>query len=187
MPNSTAFLIDIVLLFGVLTFAILYFRQYYHNRSYQDSSQSVEEARLKSNEIIQTASKKAAEILAAAQIQSTKTSEDNKRIYEKLEVLLSNSIRERTNTFFEKFEENLSTYLTSTQQQSVKAIELELQSARNLIDTYKTTQLNLVDENIIAMLERSLSLVLIKKLSLQDQMELVYESLEKAKAEKFLG
>lgn len=172
-------LIDIVLFFGVLIFAILYFRQYYHNRSSLDSPQS--------SEIIQSASKKAQEILATAQMQSTKISEDNKRTYEKLEELLANSIRERSNSFFEKFEENLSTYLTTTQQQSVKAIELELQSARNLIDTYKTTQLNLVDENIIAMLERTLSLVLIKKLSLQDQVELVYESLEKAKAEKFLG
>lgn len=96
------------------------------------------------------------------------------------------AVRERINAFFEKFESNLSSFLTDTQQQSSKAIELEMQSARQLIQTYKQTQFSLIDENIVAMLEKTLSLVLIKKLSLKDQTDLVYESLEKAKAEKFL-
>jgi hypothetical protein len=55
-----------------------------------------------------------------------------------------------------------------------------------LIDTYKVQQMNVIDENIMAMLEKTLSLVLAKNLDLKDQMDLVYESLEKAKAEKFV-
>src|SRR3989344_3087291 len=39
-------------------------------------------------------------------------------------------IQEKVNQLFEKFEQNLSTYLTQTQQQSSKAIDLEMQSAR---------------------------------------------------------
>lgn len=95
-------------------------------------------------------------------------------------------MKDRINKVFEDFEQNLSTYMTETQGQSVRAITLEVQAARQLIDTYKTEQFRLVDENIVAMLERTLSLVLIKKLTLKDNVELVYESLEKAKAEKFI-
>jgi hypothetical protein len=66
------------------------------------------------------------------------------------------------------------------------AVDLELRSARQLIDTYKVQQMNVIDENIMAMLEKTLSLVLAKNLDLKDQMDFVYESLEKAKAEKFV-
>ncbi len=95
-------------------------------------------------------------------------------------------VKDRVSQLFEQFEQNLSTYLTQTQEQSVKAITLEVQAARQLIDSYKTEQFRLIDENIVAMLERTLSLVLTKNLTLKDQVDLVYESLEKAKAEKFI-
>ena len=96
-------------------------------------------------------------------------------------------IKQRTNEIFERFETNLSSFLTQTEQKSVEAVELELRAAKQLIDTYKTRQLALIDENIIAMLERTLSLVLTKKLTLKDQLDLVYEALEKAKIEKFVA
>ncbi len=96
-------------------------------------------------------------------------------------------IKQQVNQQFERFEQNLTDFFAHTEQQSTKAIELEVKSARQLIETYKSQQLALIDENIIAMLERTLSLVLSKKLSLKDQMDLVYESLEKAKAEKFIA
>lgn len=105
---------------------------------------------------------------------------------EKSEALSENAIRSQVNILFEKFENNLSSFLTETQQQSIKALQLEMQASRQLIETYKTQQFNLIDENIVAMLERTLSLVLIKKLSLKEQVDLVYESLEKAKVEKFI-
>ncbi len=95
-------------------------------------------------------------------------------------------MKDRVNMLFEQFEQNLSSFLTETQTHSTEAITLEIQAARNLIETYKKQQLTAVDENIIAMLERTLSLVLTKKLSLKEHTDLVYESLEKAKAEKFI-
>lgn len=91
------------------------------------------------------------------------------------------------NKLFENFEQNLANFLTQSQQQSVMSIDLELRAARTMIDTYKQQQLHLIDENIIAILERTLSLVLSKKLTLKDQIDLVYESLEKAKTEKFIS
>ncbi len=94
-------------------------------------------------------------------------------------------LKQQVNKMFETFEENLSKFLTQTQQQSSQAIQLEMQAARALIETYKQQQFRLIDENIVAMLERTLSLVLIKKLSLKEHVDLVYEALERAKAEKF--
>jgi hypothetical protein len=93
----------------------------------------------------------------------------------------------RINEVLLKFEQNLSTFLSSSEQRSLAAIELEVKSARQLIETYKQEQLRLIDENIVAVLERTLSLVLKNNLTLRDQLELVYESLEKAKAEKFFA
>lgn len=99
---------------------------------------------------------------------------------------LEEEIRTKTNQLLESFETKLTDFLTGAQKQSLEAINLEIKSARELIDSYKSQQISLVDENIIAVLERSLNIVLNKKLSLKDQMDLVYQALEKAKLEKFL-
>lgn len=95
-------------------------------------------------------------------------------------------MQSRVNELLEGFESKLSDLLTQTQSKSFESIELEIKAARNLIDTYKQQQLNLIDENIVAMLEKTLSLVIAKKLTLRDQLDLVYEALEKAKVEKFI-
>lgn len=84
------------------------------------------------------------------------------------------------------FEQKIADFFSSAEQKSIDAINLEIRSARQLIDSYKSQQLSIIDENIIAVLEKTLSLVLNKRLSLENQMDLVYEALEKAKIEKFL-
>ncbi len=93
---------------------------------------------------------------------------------------------QRIKQLFDRVESRLSEFLVQTEQNTTSAIELELKTTRQFIDTYKTRQLKLIDENIIAMMEQTLSLVLGKKLSLKDQLDLVYEALEKAKVEKFI-
>lgn len=95
-------------------------------------------------------------------------------------------VKQRVDAIFERFEQNLGTFLTSTEQKSVQSIELELKSARQLIETYKNEQMAIIDENIISILERTLTLVLAKKIPLEDQVDLVYEALNKAKVEKFI-
>lgn len=92
----------------------------------------------------------------------------------------------RVGQLFENFETKLADFLLQTEQKMMLSVDLELKSARQLIDTYKVQQMNIIDENIVAMLEKTLSLVLAKNLNLKDQMDLVYESLEKAKTESFL-
>lgn len=94
--------------------------------------------------------------------------------------------KQRVNELFESFETKLADFLLQTEQKMMLSVDLELKSARQLIDTYKVQQMNIIDENIVAMLEKTLSLVLAKNLTLKDQMDLVYESLEKAKTESFL-
>lgn len=105
---------------------------------------------------------------------------------EQAQLLSQEYTKQQASKIFEKFEQNLASFLTSTEQKSTEAIELELKAARQLIDTYKTQQLSLIDENIVAMLEKTLSLVLAKKISLKNEVDLVYEALEKAKVEKFI-
>lgn len=95
-------------------------------------------------------------------------------------------IKQRVDSIFDRFEQNLGTFLTSTEQKSIQSIELELRSARQLIETYKTQQMAIIDENIISILERTLTLVLAKKIPLKDQVDLIYEALNKAKVEKFI-
>ena len=94
--------------------------------------------------------------------------------------------QQRINQLFDQVESKLSDFLIQTAEKTTSSIELELKASRQLIDTYKTEQLKLIDENIIAMMERTMSIVLAKKLSLKDQLDLVYEALEKAKVEKFI-
>lgn len=96
------------------------------------------------------------------------------------------NLNQRINSLLEDFETKLSEFLNQAQSQSTQSIGLELKAARSLIDSYKTQQLNLIDENIVAMLEKTLSMVISKKLTLRDQLDLVYEALEKAKVEKFI-
>lgn len=102
------------------------------------------------------------------------------------ENFVETAAKAKVNEFIEKFEQNLSDFLMQTQQKSLSAIDLELTSARNLIETYKSQQIKIINENILAMLERTLGLVMEKKLTLKDHMDLIYESLEKAKVEKFI-
>lgn len=95
-------------------------------------------------------------------------------------------IKQKSNEILEKFEENLSSFLTSSQARSSNALDLEIKAARGLIDTYKTQQLSLIDENIVAILEKTLSLIITQQLPLKDHLDLVMEALEKAKVEKFI-
>jgi ElaB/YqjD/DUF883 family membrane-anchored ribosome-binding protein len=96
-----------------------------------------------------------------------------------------NILRNKINDLLINFEQKLSSFLISSEQKSLEAVNLEVKSARELIDAYKKQQMGLVDENIVAVLERTLALVLRNKLNLKNQLDLVFDSLEKAKAEKF--
>lgn len=141
----------------------------------KESMQAIHDATYEAKEAIAQAQGVFTDYLQQLSSQATTSTAESEKI-----------VRDRINKLFDNFEQSLSNYLTNTQQQSVRAITLEVQAARQLIETYKTEQFRLVDENIVAMLERTLSLVLVKKMTLKEHVDLVYESLEKAKVEKFI-
>ncbi len=124
--------------------------------------------------------------ITAAQASLLQFMQDLQKRSGEFEEASKKSGEERINQLFNRVEEKLSDFLMQTAQKTTSSIELELKSTRQLIDAYKNEQLKLIDENIIAMMERTLSIILAKKLSLKDQLELVYEALEKAKVEKFV-
>lgn len=124
--------------------------------------------------------------ITAAQAQLLQFMQDLQKRSEEFEEASKTSGQQRINQLFDKVENKLSDFLVQTAQKTSSSIELELKASRQLIDTYKNEQLKLIDENIMAMMEQTLSLVLAKKLSLKDQLDLIYEALEKAKVEKFV-
>lgn len=124
--------------------------------------------------------------ITAAQTQLIQFMQDLQKRSEEFEVAGRESTEQRISQLFETFEQKLADFVLSTEQKTTQSLELELTAARNLIEAYKQQQLKLIDENIVAMMERTLNIVLAKKLSLKDQLELIYEALEKAKIEKFI-
>ncbi|MDO8618931.1 MAG: hypothetical protein Q7R49_03205 [Candidatus Daviesbacteria bacterium] len=199
MPNSV-----LTLIFGIssIILLVLFLKELLENQGLKkDPTKVLQDAQIRGNALLQQAVDKSQQIIGNSEAQALKASSAQlSQLQQEFKVYLQQLgnqaqgsvgnreqlIEQKINQLFEKFEENLSTFLTQTQQQSVKSIELEMQAARQLIQTYKQQQFKLIDENIVAMLERTLSLVLVKKLSLKEQVDLVYESLEKAKAEKFI-
>lgn len=124
--------------------------------------------------------------ITAAQNQLLQFMQDLQKRSAEFEEASKHTGEQRINQLFERVEQRLADFLVQTEQKTTSSIELELKSTRQLIETYKNEQLKMIDENIIAMMEQTLGMVLGKKLSLKDQLDLVYESLEKAKAEKFI-
>lgn len=124
--------------------------------------------------------------IATAQNQLLQFMQDLQKSSAQFEEASKVSGQQRINQLFDRIENRLADFLIQTEQKTTTSIELELKSTRQLIDTYKNEQLKLIDENIIAMMEQTLNTVLGKKLTLKDQLDLIYEALEKAKMEKFI-
>lgn len=97
------------------------------------------------------------------------------------------ALNSKINEVFLNLDQKLTGFLSKSEEKSLDAINLEIKSARQLIDSYRAQQLGLIDENIVAILESTMNLILKKKLTLNDQLDLVFEALEKAKIEKFFA
>lgn len=142
----------------------------------------VSEFRTQLQNLIQNSEKS----LAASQDQLIRFMEDLQKRSAAFEEAGKSSTEQRISELFERLESKLSDFLIQTEQKTTSSIELELRATRALIETYKAQQLKLIDENIVAMMEQTLNIVLGKKMSLKDQLDLIYEALEKAKLEKFI-
>lgn len=153
----------------------------------------VAEGKLETSKFEQDFEKKLAEALkqsqqtiAAAQAALIQFMSDLQKRSSEFEEAQKEAGEHRINQLFDRVEARLADFLIQTEQKTTSSIELELKSTRQLIDTYKSEQLKLIDENIVAIMEQTLNIVLAKKLALKDQLDLIYEALEKAKVEKFI-
>lgn len=195
----------LIIAFSALLIGVLVWERF--DKTHEQKDSWLVEARQEANQIITQAETEGLKITSEAKVDKQVYQDElNKKISQGMDQALvefrnylsklQNSsvssesqmeevFKSRINTLLLNLEQNLSSFLTSSEQKSLEAVNLELKSARQLIDTYRSEQLALIDENIVAVLERTLSLVLRNKLTLSDQMDLVYEALEKAKVEKF--
>lgn len=170
---------------------------------------SLDSAQMKSYNIIHQAIKKSESILGAAELEGVKVAADSKfrtkEMEEKYEAeikkyldglkdlsgkqqsMTEEVLKQRVDDLTARFEQNLNNFFLNTQQQSTAAIQSELQAAKKIVEEYRQKQLTMIDQNIIDLLERTLAIIINKKLPLRDHLDLVYQSLEQAKAEKFLG
>ena len=194
----------------------LYLREYFLRKNTNQNQQKIEmDTRQKSLQLLHAAELAESEVIASSKYASQKLEADFKDSLDKLLLQSEQSItqaqdelikfmqdlqkrsnefeiasikvgEQRMNGLFERLENRLADFILSTEQKTTSSIELEIKAARQLIETYKDQQLKLIDENVIAMMEQTLNLVLGKKLSLKEQLDLVYEALERAKVEKFV-
>lgn len=199
-----------------LAATILYTREYFLRKKASQAQQKIEmETRQKSLQLLHAAELAESEVIASSKYASQKLEADFKRSLDNLLLISEKSVtgaqerlikfmedlqkrseefeeasrkvgEQRINDLFENLESRLSEFVLISEQKTTSSLELELKAARQLIETYKEQQLKLIDENILAMMEQTLNIVLGKKLSLKDQLDLVYEALEKAKVEKFI-
>lgn len=153
------------------------------DKEYEDKlSQSIQS----SQELITKEAASAQQVLTGAEKEFIGYLDELKIRSNKLDEQTQQEAISRMNQLFANFENRITDFLFKTETSTTQAIQLELRSARQLIETYKSQQLALIDENIIAMMEQTLASVLGKKLSLKEQLDLVYEALEKAKIDKFI-
>ncbi|MEK7611422.1 MAG: hypothetical protein AAB486_03580 [Patescibacteria group bacterium] len=87
----------------------------------------------------------------------------------------------KIDTFFNETTVLLNSFVTELQKQTQVQIDKEIGNARNIIGEYRRQRLEIVDENVVSILEKTLNITLGKKLTLAEQTELVYEALEEAK------
>ncbi|MCL4338532.1 hypothetical protein M1271_02490 [Patescibacteria group bacterium] len=92
----------------------------------------------------------------------------------------------RALAFIDHSERLMEQFTESMQNQVREKVEKELQQAKAEIETYKQRRMQILDENIIEILEKTLHVALGKKLSLADQSDLIYQALEDAKKEHAL-
>lgn len=95
-------------------------------------------------------------------------------------------IKDKIDGLFDRFDQNLFKEMAVTSDKSLKQSELLLDDAKRKIEEYKKMKMDLLEHDISEIVERTTELVLGKKLSMSDQSDLIYESLERAKKEKLI-
>lgn len=96
-------------------------------------------------------------------------------------------IKQKTEALFQAIQHQVTTFVSNTQGKIQTELTQELANTRKAIDEYKAKKMQAVDENIIMILEKTIQVALGRSLSLKDQADLVYQSLNDAKKEQFFN
>lgn len=89
----------------------------------------------------------------------------------------------KVDQLFDHTQSLLTSFVANLESRTKTQVDEQIGQARTVIDQYRQKRLEIVDENIVGILEKTLSITLGKKLSLSDQTQLIYEALEEAKKE----
>lgn len=98
-----------------------------------------------------------------------------------------NHLETKTNAFFTEAQKLLQNFIKDLQSRTETQVDKEIGTAKKIVADYKRQRMEIIDENIVAILEKALNVVIAKKLTLGDQTELVYEALERAKKENIFA
>jgi len=82
-------------------------------------------------------------------------------------------------------EEQVKFELKTVEERSVLAMEAEVGAMRTAVEEYRKKRLEQIDRDIVEVVEKVAKEYLRREIPVKNQMELVYESLERAKEEKF--
>jgi len=93
-------------------------------------------------------------------------------------------VQQATQEIMNYFAESVNHLLQDVQNKSFTQIDHDLQSSRQEIKQYQVQRMKLVEDNIMSIVERTVEIVITKELSLEDKVDTVYESFERAKVEK---
>lgn len=144
------------------------------------------DTRVKTNKMEAKYEAQLALMAVKAENEFTKLLKDLEVRAEQSQLLLENAVKQKTEEIMARFEKNLATFLSSSEYQGITAINTEITQVRKALEEYKKAQMLSVDENIRVIVEETIAKILGKKLSLEDQMDLIYKSLEEAKKEKWI-
>lgn len=86
----------------------------------------------------------------------------------------------------QKFSQDSQQILAKLRETLTATTQAELEEARNAIADYKKRMMQEAEDNIVSLVEETVKEVLRQKITLSDQVNLVFEALEKAKKEKLI-
>ncbi|MBI2268511.1 MAG: hypothetical protein HYU80_03690 [Candidatus Blackburnbacteria bacterium] len=137
---------------------------------------------------IQKASRESRRIISRAVEQAQGIVEEGKKTSSQLDNFLKDIkkslpelLETRLNTATAELDKELSRAVGQVYKTGTAEVQEELRRAREAVREYEIQRRAAVDENIVEMVEGTAAAVLGKKLSLKENMEMVYEALEKVK------
>ena len=149
----------------------------------QKSDAMLSEAVSKSQEIVEKSQEQALKIVAKSESVVSDLVQNYDLAIANLEKTFENHLKERLDVLAEKNEQVLTQTLKMNEDRLADFIKTEMVSAKKVIDTYKSTQMAKLDQNITEIAERVVELVLSRK-ALGDQDEVIRDALDQAKSER---